>query len=468
MRLDWPRLRSAISHKLGFVWPLRFPLLIGVSIRLLLAVYSAHEGDQFTFAAISLGQVFGSGPYASPNIYPPGWDLILGGLGRIVTYAVPPSAILFPTPINTALHTAIGAWEPFYFVSPAFVFSEKLILVVFDCATGILLYRLVLESKVPGVDPRWVFVAWFFNPLILWESAVHGDYDVVPTFFAVLGLCCIRWGRPGWTGLSLGISIILKLFALFLIPVALALLIRTKSKTPSSARSALPVAAIFLLGLVVPLLCVFWTPGLVQQYYGYAFSGASVGESYGGFWIWSFTSITPLHGVAGWLFSHSALVTEVSFAVSAILAVLVATIPFSSFGLKGESLLESSALFMCAICSSYFANAVVQPQYVIWLVPFMTIWAATKRSLLALMLTITLLAVAIDNLAVGPLYYWQALTYYFGVPSQSLLVSSSLFFYHYEFISYPLTFVPGFVAIVVFVLLVLRTTRGSAVKGSAV
>ena len=61
----------------------------------------------------------------------------------------------------------------------------------------------------------------------------------------------------------------------------------------------------------------------------------------------------------------------------------------------------------------------------------------------------------IDNLAVGPLYYWQALTFYYGQPSKSLLVSSSVYFYQHEWISYPATCIPGFIAIVAFVVLTL-------------
>lgn len=459
MELSFPTMHSFVSEKIRFLRPIFYPIIIGLAIRLALSVYSAHAGDQFAYAAIGLGQVFGSGPYANPNLYPPGWDLILGGLGRVVSYVVPPSNILFPTALNYAMQNAIGGWEPFYMASPVFVFSEKLLFIFFDLATGLLLFQLALEAKIPQLNPRFIFLVWFFNPLVIWESSVHGDFDVLPAFFALLALLFVLRGRPLWTGVSLGLSIILKLFALFLIPLALVLLLRKRGNSESPRAPIVTFLGLFIVGLAIPLLGVFWTPGLLQQYYVYAFTGASVGEGYGGFWIWSFTSFSGFHPVGGWLTTHSAIVTDVSLAFGGCVAAALASVPYWSRRFRDPKLLASSALFLCGICASYFADAVVQPQYIIWMLPFMALWAGTKRSLLALLLAISALAVAFDNLAVGPLYYWQALTYYFGTPSQSLLVSSSNFFYHHELISYPLTFIPGFVAVVAFLILTLRETR---------
>lgn len=457
MEFSLARVRDIFSRRTRFLRPITYPIIIGLAIRLSLSFYSAHAGDQFAYAAIGLGQVYGSGPYANPNLYPPGWDLILGILGRVDAYIVPPNSILFPTSINYAMHDAIGNWEPYYLVSPVFVFSEKLLFILFDLATGLVLFQLALESKIPQLNPRLVFIAWFFNPLVIWESSVHGDYDVLPTFFAVLALLFVLRGKPFWTGLSLGLSVILKLFALFLIPIALVLLLRKGGPNSTRTSTAVPLGT-FVLGLGVPLVGAFWTPGLLQQYYTYAFTGASVGEGYGGFWIWSFTSLSDLHAVGGWLASHSAIVTGISLALGGCLAVVVALAPFWSRRLREPDLLGGSVLFLCGVCASYFASAVVQPQYLIWIIPFMVLWAGLKRSLLALLLAMSALAVAIDNLAVGPLYYWQALTYYFGTPSRSLLVSSSTFFYNHESISYPLTFISGFVTIVAFVILAVRAT----------
>lgn len=441
-------LRAGLSRRLNFIRPIVYPLLAGLAIRLLFSFFSGQPGDQFAFAAISLGQVYGAGPYANPNNYPPGWDLILGGLGRVVAYAVPPSSILFHTPINFAMNNAIGGWEPLYMVSPVFVFCEKLIYILFDVGTGLLLYLMAFESRFPRLNPRLVFMLWFLNPLVILESSIHGMFDVLPTFFALLGLFFVLRGRPLGTGVSLGISVSLKLFALFLIPIALVLLLRRQHVVSSARRSTLVLFALFALGFSIPLISVFWSPGVLQQYYVYAFTGASVGEGYGGFWIWSWTSLTSLNFVGAWLTAHSALVTDVSLAVGASLAVALAAVPYLSKRLQGENLLDSSALFLCAICASYFADAVVQPQYLVWIMPFLVLWASMKRTLLALMLVIASAAVAFDNLAVGPLYLWQALTYYFGQPSQAFLVSSSLFFYHHESISYPATLIPGFLAVV--------------------
>ena len=450
------RLKQLASRVRGLVRPVRKVLYLGIGIRVALAFFSAHAGDQFTFAAIALGQVYGSGPYAIPNIYPPGWDLILGGIGRFDAYLIPPSQLLFPTAMNTAVFNVIGPWEPFYFVSPVFVFSEKLVLIFFDCATGLLLYLLARNGKIAGIDPRFVFAFWMFNPLVLWESAVHGDYDVVPTFFVVLSLSFVQSRRPGWAGLSLGLSAILKLYALFIIPLFLILSLRARGSNRNGAPSRSAWTAAFFLGLLLPPLAVFWSPGLLQQYYVYAFTGPAVGVSFGGFWIWSFTSLYSMQSVATWLTSHSEVITLVSFIVGGGLAVLIGTLPLWSRRLRGRDLLESSTLLACGVCGSYFANPVVQPQYLIWIIPYMVLWASVKRSMLVLALLASSLAVLVDNLEVGPLYYWQSLTYYFGTPSQSLLVSSSRFFYQQEVLSYPLTFIPGFVVIVLFIGLALR------------
>ena len=394
MEMTVEAIQAALSRWNHYLRPIVYLILAGLAVRFALAFYSAHAGDQFQFAAIALGQVYGSGPYANPNIYPPGWDLILGGLGRIVSYAVPPSGILFPTTINIALQGAIGFWEPTYMVSPVFVFSEKLLFILFDLAAGLLLYQLALVSRIPQMSPKLVFSLWFLNPLVIWESSVHGDFDVLPTFFALLAMLFVLRGRPMWTGVSLGLSIILKLFALFLIPIALVLLLRRKDQGNLRGRSVLGLSALFALGLAIPIAGVFWSPGVLQQYDVYSFTGPSIGEGYGGFWVWSFTYLSNFQFVGGWLTAHTSTVTEISFAVGGILAVALATVPFWSRRFPGYNLLGDSALFLTAICTSFFADAVVQPQYLIWIVPFMAIWASMKRTLLALLLVISTLAVA--------------------------------------------------------------------------
>jgi hypothetical protein len=65
---------------------------------------------------------------------------------------------------------------------------------------------------------------WLFNPLVIYNAYVHGQFDVVPLFFIVLGLYFGKRGQAYWAAFWIGIGACYKNFPfLLLLPVTIIL-----------------------------------------------------------------------------------------------------------------------------------------------------------------------------------------------------------------------------------------------------
>jgi hypothetical protein len=204
-------------------------LVIGILIRLFLAFSTFHSDLQpFYFAGdvIAKGNVLNFYDYLrhlpatdpTLKIYPT--DLF--NYPPLVYFFLGPLSYLISLPFSRNL------LHGFIFNLPGLLGNVqlnflllvlKLPYVPFDIGISALLYKFFK-------DPKNKFLAltfWIFNPVNLYATYMIGQFDIIPTFFAILALyLAVKKEKYFLASLFLGIGASFKIFpALFLIPLAL-------------------------------------------------------------------------------------------------------------------------------------------------------------------------------------------------------------------------------------------------------
>jgi hypothetical protein len=398
---------------------LRWILLAGLAIRLLLVPYSA-DTDLETFAEGSLSTVFGAGLYTNPIIYPPGWVLLLSLFGRTAALFEPGYRIVTLLPTLVSIDTQLGTnILPPGLASPIFAIVEKVPLIAFDVLTGYVLYLFAQELGADKSRARFAFALWFLNPLVLIDSSVHGAYDVLPSFFTLAAIFLLLRRVPGSAGAAYGLGIALKLWPIFLLPLFVALLWRTETHHRPRALALFAAAAAGVIALT------FWPPGLLGTYLTVVTTGPSVGESFGGLWVWSLTSLPGAGGFRAFLSSHTAIV------LFATTAGAVAAILYLAFRFLRPSPTEEAfprqlvGSFILGLLAIYTTLAIVQPQYLIWILPFLVLYGAAFGRFVRSMAWISVFASLFVTVGLGgPLFLFQPLVFFAGaIPLSDDIVS---------------------------------------------
>jgi hypothetical protein len=203
-------------------------LVIGVLIRLFLAFSTFHSDLQpFYFAGevIAKGNVLnfydylGNLPSNSPilKVYPTN----LFNYPPLVYFSLGPVSYLISLPFNRDLI------HNFIFNLPGILGNLqlnflllvlKLPYLLFDVGIAFLLSKLFKDPK----NKFLVFTVWMFNPINLYATYMMGQFDVIPTFFAVLALYfAVKKDKYLLSAFFLGLGASFKIFPfLFLVPLA--------------------------------------------------------------------------------------------------------------------------------------------------------------------------------------------------------------------------------------------------------
>jgi uncharacterized membrane protein len=383
--------------------PIAWFALVASLTWLALSVYSGHV-DLITYFSSVLTVEYSHHFYSYLLDYPPGWveSSSLLGWGYSVFF---PAATIFQQPmIAPALRAAAAGTELGLLPAPLLVVTEKTVLLASDLLAGFIIYRLVLERSGDAGWAKLSLFAWLFNPLVLFESAVHGAYDVIPATFSVMAFYLTLHRRFLTAGAALGLGIWFKLFPVFFLPILLVVLWQAVGR---SRPDFLKGAGLAAGGLGIVTAVVLWPPGLVQGWLGSIPTG--VGNAFGGLGVWSFLSLNEFAPLKLWFYHHIAQALDVLYVVVASIMALIAWRLFRNRTAAPNSPGTHHALLASAIVIPS-AAATVHPQYLVWAMPFFVLVLWERREYLIPYASVSGAVVAYQlTIHGGPLFWFQAL-----------------------------------------------------------
>jgi len=356
--------------------PLPVLLVLGIGIRLLLAPYTAWSPDVHAWATFAQEVAGGLDPYASRSFsYPVAWAYVLGVVTRALARFMDPGGyqLALPALRDLAGLTHVTDWRV---TTPAFNLAVKLPAIAADGAIGALLHGLVAPRRGEEAGRR-VAGAWLLNPLAIFVSAVHGQFDALAALLSLVALVLLVDGRRFLAGAALALAVLTKAYPIVLaLPWAAAVagscFRGAGLAAPRRAAVALLAPGAGALGAAALLLwptlggamgttiasrggTVTVGGGLNPWFVQYVPGGAAVVEAHAG----------AFGGVLTALF----LLLLAALAIRAFRACRAGAIPLPA--LAGTS----AAVLVGLLLTSRATN----PQYLVWALPFLLLWASLGR-----------------------------------------------------------------------------------------
>lgn len=414
----------------GVLWEYRailLPILAGILIRLSLSWFNAQSFDVSFWYWSANGAVSNLGPYSNRFYsYPPLWFYTFAPIFKLLAPVFDPS--------NYGAYSAI----PFSFAvspwvgSPQFLMLVKLPLILADLATGLLIYRIALDAIGDAKRAKIAFCIWFLNPLVIFISSVHGMYDILPAMLTVFAFWMMYKGRPAISGAAIALSVLYKIYAVFLIPayIGYALAAMPKEKE-GNAKRGIWNAAKFIMGGLVPAALFILPNLLIDGDFVRVFQSRAVGINVGGFNPWLVVYLGPVgNAIFNWVTHHPNIFYSMPAFISALFSISFGFLTYFAAkkgGSRFSVLLASNIMMVVVILLSLL---VTNPQYIIWLLPFAVIgtffYGWDRRVLFA----VSAAGIAFD-LIVAKMYYPYPLIHLLGIDSAAFNSAvSDMFFWN--------------------------------------
>ncbi len=233
-------------------------LIIGIIIRLAIIPLTYHSDTRF-FAFtnyllvyqqlwLSFYDFLSSAPQIWTQVFPPEsltyppLAILSGGLFAQLTYRL----ISLDYIRNFLLNTQHYLYQPnFYWL----LFLTKLPYLIVDLVTGYFLSQLV-----PDKQRFTAFKLWMVNPITLYATFAIGEFDIYPTFLAILAVWFIQQHKKYPAAVALGLGGAFKLFPLLFLPF----LILNYGR---SIKEKILMSMAGISGYLVPLIPYLPSPG---------------------------------------------------------------------------------------------------------------------------------------------------------------------------------------------------------------
>jgi len=155
-------------------------------------------------------------------------------------------ALKYPFSNNTPVYLYLMVLASFVYSKLPAVVAVKLIAIPFDFICAAIMYRIVRLKYTDSAAPLFAFIAVLFAPTVLLNSSMWGETDIIYTTFLLLSLYFILTGRERAAFLAYGLSLSIKLQAIFFLPVLVLLLIQGRA----SWKSFFLLPAVYLATII--------------------------------------------------------------------------------------------------------------------------------------------------------------------------------------------------------------------------
>lgn len=321
-------------------------LLLALFIRFLLMPFLYHpdiKSHHFHFYFLSQ-KIFNIYQYLANNIQ---------NLPYTDTFNYPPLVYFVFGTIQFLLRPFLGSgfvswlfdWGPERIFNPSifrYLFILKIPYLILDILTAFLLTQFFKEKK----QKQRVFLFWLFNPIVLYAIYGLGHFDILPSLLVLLAVLLVLKDRKKLGGLSLGVAAAFKTYPLLLLPF---LVVLGSKKTRERLM-------IFILGIIPYMISILPFLNSVVFRQSVLFSGLSQRL---------FLAGIPLG------FGENLIIFISAFIFLFLLA-------FHYFSSEKEKIVP----FFLVIFLLIFSLSHFHPQWIIWILPFLTITLIKKPSLL--------------------------------------------------------------------------------------
>ena len=204
-------------------------------------------------------------------------------------------------PFNVYIFWAFGSLAKIF--SIPIINMVKLVPNIFDLATAALIYVFVRKQSSFKIALT-ATALYTFNPAVIYNAAVWGQYDAIYTFFLIFSLILALKSRPNLSAAAFAIGLLTKPQGIALAPL-IAFLIYKKNGLKQMLFSVLVFAATVFL-VIIPFdwggdPISFLTKIYFGAYNGYAYTSINAFNLWGLYGLWVSDQVPINLNVLGWV-----------------------------------------------------------------------------------------------------------------------------------------------------------------------
>lgn len=252
---------------------------------------------------------------------------------------------------------------------PARLFLLKLPSLICDIGTAAIIRWSCSE---PAAANCWA-LRYLLDPVVLFTTVFHGQWDAIPNLFAVAGIALMAAGRYEYAGLALGLGTGTKFYPAVFVPLLAVAALRN-----GSLRRATASVGWFALTAVATLAPVFWGR-LGYVFHSYAFNSFGPGQGVFTFSLWSL--LPP----------ELNLSTHAEQLIAVVIPLLLAAAELRH--VPGRRDVARAA--MLSVMSIVLLNPGAHPPFYLWVAGPLVLYAAIAQDGLAGVLGIVMSAAAV-------------------------------------------------------------------------
>lgn len=195
-------------------------------------------------------------------------------------------------PLNIYFFWAFGliAENLSLFGTELFTYIMKLPANLFDMATVFLIF-LFIRKRLSFKPALLAAVLYAFNPAVIYNGAVWGQFDAIYTFFLVLSLYLVLEAKPHWAMVAFMLGILTKPQSIALAPLFFYLVIRKNNWSLKGVLTSILFGAATVFAVILPFEWNNPVTFIVSKYFGayatypYTTLNAFNVWGFGGMWV---------------------------------------------------------------------------------------------------------------------------------------------------------------------------------------
>ena len=258
------------------------------------------------------------------------------------------------------------------------IFIVKIPLLVATVATGYLLYK----------REGWEIAKWWFYGIPVWLVAFTYQFDPIMVFFMLLGIYCLIDGRYRLSGIFMGIGAAFKFIPLLVMPLGYRIIKNNRERIEYTMYTLLPIAIVSL-----PFV-LFDMRSFVNKVFG--------------FHINRYPQMLSIFNIPQLLTHYNISLTGMEWLNTLWFPLFITLyfIVYLGFNVKpGDK--DSFFLFVSSVILLFLLfNKVQNPNYILWVYPFLIYWMTLKKKRLFKILL--LIAIVLGTLGYPTLLYFPA------------------------------------------------------------